>query len=71
MQVMAFSSPSQPRWRWRIVSNAGELIEESPQVFLSISTAVNEGRDRARELDIRDLSERSFAPRRGTSHLRS
>ena len=62
---MAFSSPSDPSWRWRIVSNAGELVEESRQVFLSIAAAVDEGRARARELDLRDTSERTFPYRRG------
>ena len=65
MQVMAFSSPSDPAWRWRIVNNAGELVEESRHAFTSIAAAVNEGQARVRELDIRDISERSFAYRRG------
>src|SRR3989442_1222645 len=29
MQVVAFSNPSQPDWRWRIVNYAGEMVEES------------------------------------------
>jgi hypothetical protein len=62
---MAFSTPSDPTWRWRIVSNAGELVEESRQGFASIAAAVDDGRARVRALDIRDASERTFPYRRG------
>ena len=65
VQVMAFSTPSDPTWRWRIVSNAGELVEESRQGFASIAAAVDDGRARVRVLDIRDVSERTFPYRRG------
>ena len=70
MQVMAFSTPLDPAWRWRIVSNAGELVEESRQVFASIAAAVDEGRARVRELDVRDMSERTFPYRRGRPRAR-
>jgi hypothetical protein len=65
MQVMAFSTPSNPEWRWRIVNNAGELVEESRHVYLSIEAAVTDGQQRIRELDIQDLSERAHPFRRG------
>ena len=29
MQVVAFSTPTDPSWRWRIVNYAGEVIAES------------------------------------------
>jgi hypothetical protein len=71
MQVMAFSTPSSPEWRWRIVNNDGALVEESRQVYLSIASAVTDGRDRMRALDVKDLSERTFALHRGNAHMRS
>ena len=40
MQVTAFSTPSCPEWRWRIVNYAGEIIEESHDLFPTISAAV-------------------------------
>lgn len=67
---MAFNTPLQPHWRWRIVSNAGELVEESRQAFVSISAAVGEGRARVRELNVRDVSERKFPYRRGRPKAR-
>ena len=70
MQVMAFNTPSAPGWRWRIVSNAGEMVEESRLTFTSISGAVDEGRARVRELDILDKSERTFPYRRGRPRAR-
>jgi len=62
---MAFNTPREPHWRWRIVSNAGELVEESREAFTSIAAAVNDGRERVRALDVRDASERKFPYRRG------
>jgi hypothetical protein len=40
MQVMAFSTPAHPGWRWRICDYGGEIIEESHERFLTIATAV-------------------------------
>ena len=71
MQVMAFSTPSRPDWRWRIVSYAGEMVEESSETFTSIANAVAEGTRRMNELGTQDLSERSYRFLRSTSHLRS
>jgi hypothetical protein len=71
MQVMAFSTPSTPEWRWRIVNNDGALVEESQQVYLSIASATTDGRDRMRALDIKDLSERSYPLHRGGAYRRS
>jgi hypothetical protein len=64
MQVMAFSSPSRPEWRWRIVTNDGEIVEESRQEYPSIGEATVQGKDRLRELDVKDATERTFALRR-------
>lgn len=70
MQVTAFSTPSRPDWRWRIVNYAGEIIEESREGFPTIAAAVARGTKRLVQLNIVDRS----APARHwrtTSHLRS
>jgi len=71
MQVVAFSTPSRPEWRWRIVSYSGEMVEESYEKFPSIETAVADGTRRMNELGVQDLSERNYSFLRSTSHLRS
>jgi hypothetical protein len=43
MQVMAFSTPTRPEWRWRITDYSGQMIEESRDSFASISAAVAAG----------------------------
>jgi len=70
VQVTAFSSPSCPEWRWRIVNYAGEIVEESRDLFPTISTAVASGTKRLVQMNVVD---RSTAQRayRTTSHLRS
>ena len=50
MQVLAFSTPSRPGWRWRIVNYSGEMVEESFQTFPSIATAVSDGTRRVNEM---------------------
>ncbi|HEV8642656.1 MAG TPA: hypothetical protein VGV13_16320 [Methylomirabilota bacterium] len=70
MNVMAFSTPSRPDWRWRIVNNAGEVVEESHSTFRSIGAAVAEGRERMKELNVDDRSVRPRPFGRTTSHLR-
>jgi hypothetical protein len=69
MQVTAFSTPMDPKWRWRIVNYAGETLEESRETFPTIATAVAQGTKRLLEMNIVD---RSVAVRshRSTSHLR-
>jgi hypothetical protein len=59
MQVVAFCTPAQPEWRWRIVNYSGEMVEESYETFLSIAAAVTGGTSRMDELTVRDLAERS------------
>jgi hypothetical protein len=56
MQVGAFSTPARPDWRWRIVNNAGEIIEESAEGFRTIALALAAGARRAAELDLTDRS---------------
>jgi len=70
VQVLAFSSPRHPDWRWRIINYAGETIEESPQAFATIAAAVTEGTKRLQTLDIVDTSVATYG-RRSTSHLRA
>ena len=64
MQVMAFSSPARPEWRWRIVTNDGEVVEESRHQYPSIGAATAQGQERLRELDVKDATERTFAHQR-------
>jgi hypothetical protein len=71
VQVVAFSTPSRPEWRWRIVNYAGEMVEESYETFASIALATTEGRRRMNELGVEDLSRPAHAFLRSTSHLRS
>jgi hypothetical protein len=71
MQVLAFSTPSRPDWRWRIVNYSGEMVEESHETFASIATAVTDGTRRMNELNVEDVSQRSYTYLRSTSHLRS
>jgi hypothetical protein len=71
MQVVAFSTPLRPDWRWRIVNYAGEMVEESRETFPSIATAVTEGTRRMQELDVQDMSVRSRTFYRSTSYLRN
>jgi hypothetical protein len=70
VQVTAFSTPNQPSWRWRIVNYAGEVIEESREVFPTISAAVEKGTKRLVQMNVVDRSER-VRTWRSTSHLRS
>ncbi|OGL01983.1 MAG: hypothetical protein A3I14_00255 [Candidatus Rokubacteria bacterium RIFCSPLOWO2_02_FULL_73_56] len=67
--MTAFSTPSCPEWRWRIVNYAGEIIEESHDLFPTISAAVASGTKRLVQMNVVD---RSTAQRayRTTSHLR-
>lgn len=69
MQVVAFSSPSRPEWRWRIVNYAGETIEESRDGFATIGAAVAKGAKRLGEMDVVDTSA-TISRRRWTSHSR-
>jgi hypothetical protein len=52
MHVTAFSSPREPQWRWRISDSGGQVIEESPDSFASISAAVAAGTKRLVSLNI-------------------
>ena len=57
MNVVAFSSPRWPDWRWRIVNYGGETVEESSTGFATIALAVAEGAERLRHHADRDLAD--------------
>jgi hypothetical protein len=69
VQVTAFSTPTNPAWRWRIVNYAGETIAESRNGFQTIAAAITHGTKHLVQMNVVDRSEP--APyHRGTSHLR-
>jgi hypothetical protein len=70
VQVTAFSTPSEPKWRWRIVNYAGEVVEESREVFPTIAAAVARGTKQLLAMNVDDRSE-PIRRWRSTSHLRS
>ena len=69
MQVLAFSTPQDPLWRWRIVNYAGELVEESRDTFPTIAGALEQGSKRMRVMDVVDNSV-PYPSYRSTRHLR-
>ncbi|HEV8639784.1 MAG TPA: hypothetical protein VGV13_01630 [Methylomirabilota bacterium] len=56
MQVAAFSSSAGPAWRWRIVDDEGEVIEESAETFPTIVRAVAQGTQRLVQMRVVDRS---------------
>ncbi len=46
MNVLAFSTPRTPDWRWRIVDYGGETLEESSMSFSTIAQAMAAGTER-------------------------
>jgi len=69
MQVVAFSPPQDPVWRWRIVNYAGGLVEESRDSFRTIAGALEQGSKRLSVMNVVDHS--VPAPSyRSTRHLR-
>jgi len=56
MQVLAFSTPSRPDWRWRIVNYDGVMVEESYETFPSIATALSDGALRLNKLDAENIA---------------
>jgi hypothetical protein len=59
MQVVAFSTPAHPEWRWRLVNFAGDIVEESHHAFASIAAAITDGTRRMDEVSAEDLSSHS------------
>jgi hypothetical protein len=70
VDVTAFSTPTRPDWRWRIVTYAGEMVEESYESFATIKLAITEGTKRMTALNVVDRSVPTRAYR-STSHLRT
>ena len=69
MQVLAFSTPQDPQWRWRIINYAGELLEESRETFPTIARAIAAGSKRLTAMNVIDTSV-PYQPNRSTRHLR-
>jgi hypothetical protein len=67
MQVAAVAKAQDRGWRWRIVNYAGDVIEESDDVFGSIAAAVAQGSARLVTLNVVDRSEPT-RPWRRVSH---
>ena len=72
MNVVAFSTPLHPTWRWRIINYAGEIVEESETSFPSIGSAVAAGAKRLQTMNAIDRSTRPapysrYGSRRRTS----
>jgi hypothetical protein len=70
MQVMAFSTPTHPEWRWRIMDYAGQTIEESRDRFPSISAAVAAGTEQLVRMSEPDRSDLVSPPWR-LRHVRN
>ena len=57
VQVAAIATPRDNfLWRWRIVNYAGEVVEESREIFPTIATAVEHGSKRLRMMNVVDNS---------------
>jgi hypothetical protein len=70
VNVLAFSTPHRPDWRWRIVNYAGEVVEESQASFPTIGSALAEGNRRMEDMNTVDRSTRPAYYARSTSYLR-
>jgi hypothetical protein len=57
MQVAAIAKAQERGWRWRIVNYAGDVIEESTDIFGSIAAAIAQGTARLGSLNLIDRSE--------------
>jgi hypothetical protein len=74
VQVTALWTPGQPDWRWRIISNAGEIVEESREGFPNMAVAIAEGKKRLEGMnavDPVDRSKRPFITTRGIPRRRA
>ena len=57
MNVLAFSTPRRPDWRWRIVDYSGTTIQESSDGFATIAQAVAAGSEHLSQRHDRDRSD--------------
>jgi len=46
VNVVAFSTPHEQDWRWRIVDHGGETVEESSLSFSTMALAMAAGTER-------------------------
>jgi hypothetical protein len=46
MNVLVFSIPGHPDWRWRIVDDDSKTVEDSSVSFPTVTEALAEGRER-------------------------
>jgi hypothetical protein len=65
MQVTAVATLGQSDWRWRIVNNAGEIVEEPREGFPDMAVAISEGKKRLEGMNSVDRSKRPFITTRG------
>ena len=49
MTAVPFLIPGATGWRWRIVNDRGETLQESHSVFSTLALALEEGRERLRD----------------------
>ena len=70
MNVIAFSTPNAPDWRWRIVNYAGGTVEESEHTFTTIGRAVEAGARRLERMNVTERAVRPSSSRASMSYLR-
>jgi len=46
MNVLVFSIPGHPDWRWRLVDDDSKTVEDSSASFPTVAEALTEGRER-------------------------
>ena len=64
MQVAAVTTPREHGWRWRIVNYAGDIVEESTELFGTIAAALAHGTAHLVTLNLVDRSEATRVWRR-------
>ncbi|MFL4999862.1 MAG: hypothetical protein ACJ8DY_05705 [Xanthobacteraceae bacterium] len=62
MNVFAFSSPDTAQWRWRIVDQQGEMLEESFDRFPTMDEALAAGTEQLQVRRDRDRPPAARAP---------
>jgi hypothetical protein len=62
VNVVAFSTPHDKDWRWRIVDYGGETVEESSTSFSTIALATAAGTERMQLRRDRDRPPPARAP---------
>jgi hypothetical protein len=57
MRVVAISTAQHlSLWRWRIINDAGKVVEESRESFATIASAVEHGSNRLGQMHVVDTS---------------